>query len=304
MSILSEGASISHPPLLDGTNYPYWKTRIKSFIRALDIRALRSILIGWKPFILTDSEGMKVIKPEVDWSNDDDCLANYNNMALHVTFNGFDTEHIKLISSCETTKEAWEIFQITFEGLGDVKRNKLLSLTTHFENLRMHDDESLFDFYTKLCDIANESFALGEKIPETILVRKIVRSLHDRFSSKVIAIKEAKDLDSMKVKDLMGSLRAFEMILKQRKREKFIALKTMHEEEDSNEEDNEYELALQIKNLKKFLKKVGKSSKSSLSFPNTFKGKNSSKNSYFSNNKKRIQGRECERSSSRQQNII
>ena len=78
----------------------------------------------------------------------------------------------------------------------------------------MHDDESLSEFYTKLCDIANESFVLGEKIPETTLVRKIMRSLPDRFSSKVIAIEEAKDLDSMKVDDLMGSLRAFEMHLK------------------------------------------------------------------------------------------
>ena len=41
----------------------------------------------------------------------------------------------------------------------------------------MHDDESIYDFYTKLCDIANESFVLGEKIHETILGRKIMRSL-------------------------------------------------------------------------------------------------------------------------------
>ena len=52
----------------------------------------------------------------------------------------------------------------------------------------------------------------------------------------------------------MGSLRAFGMILKQRKREKFIALKTMHEEEDSSEKDNDDELALVTKNFKKFLK--------------------------------------------------
>ena len=68
----------------------------------------------------------------------------------------------------------------------------------------------------------------------------------------------------------------------------------MHEEEDSSEEDNEDELSLLTKNFKKFLKKVGKSSKSGLSFPNTFKGKNSSKNSDFTNNKKRIQCRKCE----------
>ena len=98
----------------------------------------------------------------------------------------------------------------------------------------MHDDVFLSDFYTKICNVANEYFVLGEKIPETTLVRKIVRSLPDRFSSKVIAIKEVKDLDSMKVEDLMGSLHAFEMKLKQRKIEKIIALKTMHEEEESS----------------------------------------------------------------------
>ena len=65
----------------------------------------------------------------------------------------------------------------------------------------------------------------GDKIPETTLVRKIMRLLPNKFSSKVIAIEDAKDLDSMKVEDLMGSLRAFEMTVKQKKKEKFIALK-------------------------------------------------------------------------------
>ena len=38
-----------------------------------------------------------------------------------------------------------------------------------------------------------------------------MRSLPDRFSSKVISIEKAKDLDSMKVDGLMGSFHAFEM---------------------------------------------------------------------------------------------
>ena len=63
----------------------------------------------------------------------------------------------------------------------------------------------------------------------------------------------------------------------------------MYKEEDSSEEDNDDELELLTKNFKKFLKKVGKLSKSGSLFPNTFKGKNSSKHSNFSNNKKRIQ---------------
>ena len=72
----------------------------------MDVRACRSILTGWTPSMVTDSEGKKVLKPEIDWSIEDDRLANYNNKALHAIFSECDTDHIKLISSCETTKEA------------------------------------------------------------------------------------------------------------------------------------------------------------------------------------------------------
>ena len=54
-------------------------------------------------------------------------------------------------------------------------------------------------------------------------------------------------------------------------------MKIVHKEEDSSEEDNDDEFALLTKNFKKFLKKVGKSSKFSLSFSNPFRGKNFSK---------------------------
>ena len=63
-------------------------------------------MTGWTPPTTTDDEGKKVIRAEVDWSNDDDCLANYNNKALRTIFNGYDAGHIHLISSCETAKEA------------------------------------------------------------------------------------------------------------------------------------------------------------------------------------------------------
>ena len=93
----------------------------------------------------------------------------------------------------------------------------------------MLEEELLSNFYIKLCDITNELFSLGEKISKTSLVRKIVRSLPERFSQKLIPIEETKDLDTMKVEGLIGSLRAFEMNLKQRKRKKSISLKSIQE---------------------------------------------------------------------------
>lgn len=62
------------------------------------------------------------------------------------------------------------------------------------------------NFNANLCNLVNESFALGVKIPEERLVRKAVRSLSLIFPYKAPIIREAKDLKAMKLKELMGSL--------------------------------------------------------------------------------------------------
>ena len=69
------------------------------------------------------------------------------------------------------------------------------------------------------------------------------------------------------------------------------------EEHSSEEDDDDDELVLLTKNFKKFLKKVDKPSKSSPSFPRMAKGKNPSVSKMFdfSNQKKGIQCRECDR---------
>ena len=53
---------------------------------------------------------------------EDEKLSGYNNKALHAIFNGVGECFIKLISSCESAKEAWQILQTQFEGTADVKK--------------------------------------------------------------------------------------------------------------------------------------------------------------------------------------
>ena len=43
-------------------------------------------------------------------------------------------------------------------------------LTTRFEELCMKDNETLSNFYSRLCDIPYETFALGERIQKSKLV--------------------------------------------------------------------------------------------------------------------------------------
>ena len=61
---------------------------------------------------------------------------------------------------------------------------------------------------------------LGKKYPDIKLVRKTLRSLPERFAYKVAVIEEARDLNTMNLKELMGSLQTFELNLKMKKKEK------------------------------------------------------------------------------------
>lgn len=70
----------------------------------------------------------------------------------------------------------------------------------------MKDDECFDDFYEKVSSFVNSSFSLDEKIPKSKVVHKVLRSLPKRFRPKVTIIEESKDLDSIKLDKLVGSL--------------------------------------------------------------------------------------------------
>lgn len=52
-------------------------------------------------------------------------------------------------------------------------------------------------FYGRLNEFVNAKLNLEEKIEETKVVRKVLRSLPESFWAKVIAIEESKDLDAI-----------------------------------------------------------------------------------------------------------
>ncbi|XP_024028691.1 uncharacterized protein LOC112093781 [Morus notabilis] len=297
MDFLREGGSVSHPPLLDGCNDSYWKVRMKAFIKALDEKAWRAVLIGWTHPVTKNDAGEEAMKPEEKWSTEEDRLANSNSRALNAIFNEVDANQFKLISTCEMAKEAWEILQMAHEGTTAVRLSKLQILTTRFENLRMLEDETIFDFNSKLCDIANEAFALGEKISEEKLVRKVLRSLPRRFAYKVTAIEEAKDIQTMKLDELMGSLRTFEMNLdenKEGKKEKSITLQAKVDYDD--EEDLAQSITKLSKKFNKVMKKVNRKNENSRNgnSSNFQKNKAAANNIEMKTKNRGIQCRECD----------
>lgn len=79
--------------------------------------------------------------------------------------------------------------------------------------MKMREYETIYGFNVLLHDIANNSFPLGKKMSEEKIVRKILRSFSKRFNMKVTAIKEAQDVSTMKIYELIESLLKFEMVI-------------------------------------------------------------------------------------------
>ena len=184
---MDRGQYLIIPHLFDGTNYAYWKVRMRAFLQSLDKKVWQAVEIGWT----------KPKETPADWDDAKIKVANFNSRALNALFSAVTNEEFKKISSTETAKEAWTILQTTYEGTKVVKDSKLQRLTTSFEEIKMEEDESFDQFYAKLKDIVNLVFNLRETIPEPKIVRKVLKSLPKRFHAKITAIEESKNINQI-----------------------------------------------------------------------------------------------------------
>ncbi|TYK14493.1 putative mitochondrial protein [Cucumis melo var. makuwa] len=149
---------------------------------------LDALVAGYDPPMIT-ANGVSVPKPEVDWTDAEEQASVGNARARNAIFNGVDLNIFKLINSCSTAKEAWKTLEIAYE---------------------------VSDYNKRVLEIANESLLLGEKIPDSKIVWKVLRSLPRKFDMKVTAIEEAHDITSLKLDELFGSLLTFEMAIADR----------------------------------------------------------------------------------------
>ncbi|KAK0593769.1 hypothetical protein LWI29_020925 [Acer saccharum] len=259
-----EGASSTRPPLLTGLNYSQWKGKMESYICQIHDRAWMAVEDGYDlPMMTPAGGGQDVLKPKAQW-NAQEFEAKWNRKAMHAIMCAMDENQYKLIQNTQIAKVAWDILQVAHEGTEVVKESKLQVLQTQFELLRMGEDECFNDFEIKLMDIVNQSHQLGDPYSDRRVKQKIMRSLPDRFESKVTAIEENSGYMDMKPSEVIGRLLAYESRKAPSnttppKKSKGIALKASKDEKEAKHESDE-DLALFVKRFNKvmgFKKKKG-----------------------------------------------
>ena len=192
-----------------------------------------------------------------DWDDAKIKVENFNSWALNALFNVVTNKDFKKISFTETTEEVWTILQTTYEGTKAVKDSKLQRLTMSFEEIKMEEDELFNEFYAKLKDIVNSAFNLEETIPEPKVVWKVLRSLPEKFQSKITAFKESKDIDKIPLTELVGNLQTYELGLtriEKSSKSKSMALKAKSSDTDESSDDEDSKMKSYItRKFKKFM---------------------------------------------------
>lgn len=267
---IAEGGSSNRPPLFDGSNYYFWKGKMELFLRSQDNDMWAVITNG--DFVPTNKEG--AVKAKSAWSADEKAQVLLNSKARLFLSCALTMEESERVDECVTAKEVWDTLKIHHEGTSHVKETRIDIGVRKFEIFEMNEDENIDEMYSRFTSIVNELRSLGKTYTTHDRIRKILRCLPSTWRPMVTAITQAKDLNSLALEDLIGSLKAHETLLqddKPSRKGKMVALKASQSEqkdafpqneetEEANEEENiqgeaEDELALITKKIQRMMRR-------------------------------------------------
>ena len=132
---------------------------------------------------------------------------------LTIIDQALDKDTFEKISSTTTFKEVWEILQNKHKGVDKVQKGHLQILREELEGLNMKESNSISSCFSRVLAIMSLLKRNYESLNDTLVIEKILRSLELKFDYIVVGIDDSKDLDSMTVDQLMGSLQTDKEIL-------------------------------------------------------------------------------------------
>nr|KYP39777.1 Retrovirus-related Pol polyprotein from transposon TNT 1-94 [Cajanus cajan] len=258
-----ECAFINTPSLFCGDNYPFWKVRMKIFMESVYRSIWQAVITEYKTPTKTKN-GKEIEKPFDSWDQNEIKRVENDAKALNIIHSALNSNEFFRILACTTTKEAWDLLQVTHEGTPEVRHAKKNTLIHEYETLRMTQREIIMDMQKRFTHIINHLKGVGKIFDKEEVNVKVLKSLNRRWQSTMNAITESKNLTQMISVVLFGKLREYEMDMtkmaeeKQKdKRVKGLALKLENsstEKEESSDEDKfeQEEMNIMIRKFSKF----------------------------------------------------
>src|SRR3954466_10621212 len=262
----------SNCPIFDGTDYPYWKNKMRMHLEAID-KDLWDIVDQGIP------EANLMTAPDVvkkNWQLDAKARSIIGGHLKKAQFNR--------ITGLDTAKKIWTRLSKVNEGVSAQRDSRIDTLCSLFNRFKRLDNEHVQQTFDRLTNISNEHQALGATdITDHEVVKKLLRSLDALFYILSMMIEERPDFKTLDLADILERLNAHELKLSE-KRElygttpKVRALKAKTRK-SSSDEDSEAdcddpealsrELALLTRKFQKFSRRnrFGGSSRSTFRKP-------------------------------------
>ena len=97
------------PPQFDGSNYPYWKTKMTTYIKSINKKV-------WK---VVETK-IEIEDPENPTAAEEVLLQN-NDIALSAIHDAIDERTFEQVKNIEMAHEAWKKLEESFEGTQAMK---------------------------------------------------------------------------------------------------------------------------------------------------------------------------------------
>ncbi|KAM6597070.1 hypothetical protein CsatA_007594 [Cannabis sativa] len=207
-----EGFSTNRAPYFNGVDFPYWKIRMETYLQSIDYDLWHIVSSG--PYVAKHViNGVEVIKTYEAYDENDKKMLSKNAKAKYALICGLDRDIFKNIEQASTAYDMWKMLEVTHQGTSAMKETKIQIYSTQYENFKMKSDETIANMYTRFTTITNGLNSLGKVLTQKDMVTKILRSLTKAYQGKVVAIQEAKDLSTLPLEELIGSLMNHEIFM-------------------------------------------------------------------------------------------
>jgi hypothetical protein len=152
-----EGTSASKTPLFDGTNFAFWKIRMRTYLMALGADVWDVVETGYT-------------KPVVLANKDDKLEFSFNAKGMNAILNGLVEAKFVKVMHLDAAKAMWDKLINSYEGNEKVKEAKLQTYRLKFEQLKMNEDETISKYFLRVEELVNAMKGLGETFDDSLLV--------------------------------------------------------------------------------------------------------------------------------------
>ncbi|KAK2373437.1 gag-protease polyprotein [Trifolium repens] len=196
----------------DPTMFPFWKTKMYSYIIASD-DDLWDLVEDGVQFENMDEEGIVKNTYRKLFSAEQKKEYRRHHKVKNILIGAMTHDEYLRITNKSSAQAIWYSLCSTYEGNKQVKEAKANLLVHQYELFKMKDDENIETIFSRFKILVSGLQVLKKSYTASDHLKKILRSLPPKWRPKVTAFQEAKDLDNVTLEDLISSLRSHELEL-------------------------------------------------------------------------------------------